>query len=338
MQQWSRHRLRHLTTLTYIDAVAREGSIRRAAESLAITSTALNRRILAVEEELGVPIAQRLDGDLGPLLDVAEELRRQTDQGHVVLVRTQRLAQVHVGGALRLRVVAVQQLEGRAALLRAAQVIGAGQRLLHVHREVALYVLRERAETRLDGLLDLLPILGLLLGDASRESRELLERAAPVALLEGVRGAVQAAEECALLRLQLCSGAVPAHTPDLADDLGGTRADLFVHEVLRELDGDRLRVLQLLLFEELASLRELLAAEPLRLVGRVERPPDTADEGQHGRGDAASDDAWVDAAADPLELLAGVRVVRIDLEDLLEDVAVASHLLLELERGGDPAQ
>lgn len=52
--------MKHLTTLRYIDTVARVGSIRRAAEVLAITSTALNRRILAVEEEIGVPIFERL--------------------------------------------------------------------------------------------------------------------------------------------------------------------------------------------------------------------------------------------------------------------------------------
>jgi DNA-binding transcriptional LysR family regulator len=52
--------MRHLTSLRYIDAVAKAGSIRGAAETLAITSTALNRRILAIEEELGVPIFERL--------------------------------------------------------------------------------------------------------------------------------------------------------------------------------------------------------------------------------------------------------------------------------------
>ncbi len=52
--------MRHLLPLTYIDAVSRAGSIRKAAETLAITSTALNRRILAMEEELGVPIFERL--------------------------------------------------------------------------------------------------------------------------------------------------------------------------------------------------------------------------------------------------------------------------------------
>jgi DNA-binding transcriptional LysR family regulator len=49
-----------MTTIRFIDAVARAGSIRSAAEELAITSTALNRRILAVEDELGVPIFERL--------------------------------------------------------------------------------------------------------------------------------------------------------------------------------------------------------------------------------------------------------------------------------------
>jgi len=52
--------VRHLLPMTYIDAVAKAGSIRKAAETLAITSTALNRRILAMEDELGVPIFERL--------------------------------------------------------------------------------------------------------------------------------------------------------------------------------------------------------------------------------------------------------------------------------------
>jgi DNA-binding transcriptional LysR family regulator len=51
--------MRHLLPLQYIDTVAKAGSIRKAAETLAITSTALNRRILAMEEELGVPIFER---------------------------------------------------------------------------------------------------------------------------------------------------------------------------------------------------------------------------------------------------------------------------------------
>lgn len=52
--------MRYLASAHYIDVVAKAGSIRAAAVSLAITSTALNRRILAMEEELGVPIFERL--------------------------------------------------------------------------------------------------------------------------------------------------------------------------------------------------------------------------------------------------------------------------------------
>jgi len=52
--------------------VAREGSIRRAAERLAITSTALNRRILQLEEELGQPIFERLAS--GVRLNIAGEI------------------------------------------------------------------------------------------------------------------------------------------------------------------------------------------------------------------------------------------------------------------------
>lgn len=52
--------MRYLDSARYIDAIAKAGSIRKAAETLAITSTALNRRILAIEEELGVQIFERL--------------------------------------------------------------------------------------------------------------------------------------------------------------------------------------------------------------------------------------------------------------------------------------
>lgn len=49
-----------LTPLVYLDVIARAGSIRKAAETLSITSTALNRRLLALEEELGTPLFERL--------------------------------------------------------------------------------------------------------------------------------------------------------------------------------------------------------------------------------------------------------------------------------------
>ncbi|MGF1657912.1 MAG: LysR family transcriptional regulator [Rubrimonas sp.] len=51
--------MRHHTLPRIIDAVARAGSIRKAAEQLALTHTALNRRILAFEAELGAPVFER---------------------------------------------------------------------------------------------------------------------------------------------------------------------------------------------------------------------------------------------------------------------------------------
>lgn len=44
----------------YLDAVARHGSIRRAATKLGAASTALNRKILEIEEEMGLPLFERL--------------------------------------------------------------------------------------------------------------------------------------------------------------------------------------------------------------------------------------------------------------------------------------
>jgi len=64
-----------LSHLNYVNVVAKTGSIRKAAEQLNITSTALNRRILALEEELGTPIFERLPQ--GVRLNVAGELMIQ---------------------------------------------------------------------------------------------------------------------------------------------------------------------------------------------------------------------------------------------------------------------
>ena len=64
--------MRFMTSLRFIDAVAREKSIRKAAEKLAITSTALNRRILQVEDEIGQPLFERLSS--GVRLNTAGEL------------------------------------------------------------------------------------------------------------------------------------------------------------------------------------------------------------------------------------------------------------------------
>ena len=48
-----------MLSLKYIDAVARTRSFRAAAEDMSITPSALNRRIIAIEEELGVELFER---------------------------------------------------------------------------------------------------------------------------------------------------------------------------------------------------------------------------------------------------------------------------------------
>ena len=56
----------------YVDAIARAGSIRRAAEALSITPSALNRRLISVEDELEVQIFERLSR--GVRLNAAGEI------------------------------------------------------------------------------------------------------------------------------------------------------------------------------------------------------------------------------------------------------------------------
>lgn len=64
--------MRALVNLKYIDAIARSGSIRRAAEGLSLSPSALNRRLIAIEEELEVEIFERLPR--GVRLNAAGEL------------------------------------------------------------------------------------------------------------------------------------------------------------------------------------------------------------------------------------------------------------------------
>src|SRR6201999_790157 len=51
--------MRHLRVLQYVDEVARTGSIRKASDRLNVTASAVNRRIMDLEEELGSPLFER---------------------------------------------------------------------------------------------------------------------------------------------------------------------------------------------------------------------------------------------------------------------------------------
>ncbi len=51
--------MNHLRFLRYVDEIARCGSIRQAAERLHVAASAVNRRLLDLEDELGTPIFER---------------------------------------------------------------------------------------------------------------------------------------------------------------------------------------------------------------------------------------------------------------------------------------
>lgn len=51
--------MKHLRILRYVDEVARTGSIRKAADHLNVTASAVNRRIADLEEELGTQLFER---------------------------------------------------------------------------------------------------------------------------------------------------------------------------------------------------------------------------------------------------------------------------------------
>ncbi|MEA2949078.1 MAG: hypothetical protein QOI40_4408 [Alphaproteobacteria bacterium] len=51
--------MKHLRILRYVDEVARTGSIRKAADHLNVTASAVNRRIMDLEDELGAQLFER---------------------------------------------------------------------------------------------------------------------------------------------------------------------------------------------------------------------------------------------------------------------------------------
>lgn len=58
----------HAAVLTYFREVTRAGSIRRAAQRLNVAPSALNRQILLLEAELGMPLFDRMPGGMRPTL------------------------------------------------------------------------------------------------------------------------------------------------------------------------------------------------------------------------------------------------------------------------------
>jgi DNA-binding transcriptional LysR family regulator len=109
----AKHALRPPRILLYVNAVARLGSIRKAAESLHIASSALNRRILDLEEEIGTPLFERLAR--GVRLTTAGELyvryvRRSLADLEVVSSQIEQLQGLVRG---RVKIAATESVAGR---------------------------------------------------------------------------------------------------------------------------------------------------------------------------------------------------------------------------------
>ena len=77
----------HARVLRYLDEVVRRGSIRRAAETLHVAPTAINRQILELEAELGAPLFDRIHKrlHLTPLGEAVLAHVRQTLREHAAL-------------------------------------------------------------------------------------------------------------------------------------------------------------------------------------------------------------------------------------------------------------
>lgn len=102
--------MNHLRFLRYFDEVARAGSIRQAAERLHVAPSAVNRRIQDLEDELGVPLFERLPR--GMRLTAAGELFVQYVRGRAGALDEVRSQIEELQGLRRglVRVVASQAL------------------------------------------------------------------------------------------------------------------------------------------------------------------------------------------------------------------------------------
>lgn len=85
----------HAVVLKYLEEVARRGSIRKASRSLNVASSAINRQILKLEQEIGTPLFQRLPSGM-----------RLTPAGELVLRHVR--ATMDDFGRMRSEVVALQ--------------------------------------------------------------------------------------------------------------------------------------------------------------------------------------------------------------------------------------
>ena len=93
--------------IRYFDEVARQGSIRKAADRLNVAPSAVNRQILKLEDELGAPLFERGKSEV-TITPVGERI---VEQAQKVLEETARIREIaqsgrnQLAGVLRLGVI-----------------------------------------------------------------------------------------------------------------------------------------------------------------------------------------------------------------------------------------
>jgi len=92
------------TALRFVEQIARDGSMRKAAENLHIASSAVNRQLLALEEELGVQLFERLPRGVRPSAagEVLLAWVRRWDQETTLLHQQLDVLQHGAGGTVRI--------------------------------------------------------------------------------------------------------------------------------------------------------------------------------------------------------------------------------------------
>ena len=144
--------------LRYIDQVARSGSIQKAARELHVAASAINRQILQLEEELGVPLFERLPRGMrltpsGDALVTLTRHWRQDERG--VLAEIRRIQGVHQGH------VSLAAMDSHATSVMPALVRDLGEKHPLVSLSIALATPDDAEAALLTGQADLAAIFNL---------------------------------------------------------------------------------------------------------------------------------------------------------------------------------
>jgi DNA-binding transcriptional LysR family regulator len=200
----------HSRMLRYLDTVARCGSIRKAASQLNVASSAINRQILALEDELGTPVFERLSRRL-----------RLTASGELLIAHVRQTLKEHD----RVRVL-MEDLKGlRRGEVKIAAMGGIGPAVLP---PILSAFRRRRPGVKL--VVRILPVSELVA--AVRAGEVDLGFALDIARQPGLQ--TFAAIECRI-------GAVVAPGHDLAAQATASLSDCVIHPVILPDPGVTLR-------------------------------------------------------------------------------------------------